>query len=46
MAKVNEKNDQEFQNFVVGQKFKQCPSCRFWVEKVSGCNHMTCRCGT
>lgn len=24
---------------------KQCPSCKFWVEKNKGCDHMTCRCG-
>ena len=23
---------------------KQCPSCKFWVEKNKGCDHMTCRC--
>jgi len=24
---------------------KRCPSCRVWIEKIEGCNHMTCRCG-
>mmetsp|Transcript_5990 Transcript_5990/g.15294 ORF Transcript_5990/g.15294 Transcript_5990/m.15294 type:complete len:345 (-) Transcript_5990:76-1110(-) len=24
---------------------KPCPACGFSTEKVSGCNHMTCRCG-
>lgn len=28
-----------------GMKFKQCPFCRFWVEKTEGCDHMRCRCG-
>ena len=36
--------DLKFFIFVKGQKFKQCPQCKFWVEKAIGCNHMTCRC--
>lgn len=25
--------------------FKRCPRCAVWVEKISGCNHMSCKCG-
>jgi len=25
--------DSQFENFVKGKKFKQCPKCKFWVEK-------------
>ncbi|KAJ7118779.1 hypothetical protein C8R44DRAFT_789258 [Mycena epipterygia] len=25
---------------------KRCPACSVWIEKIEGCNHMTCRCGT
>lgn len=25
--------------------WRQCPTCRNMVEKISGCNHMSCRCG-
>ncbi|KAH9097801.1 hypothetical protein Ae201684P_001276 [Aphanomyces euteiches] len=25
--------------------WKACPACTIFVEKVSGCNHMSCRCG-
>jgi E3 ubiquitin-protein ligase RNF144 len=37
--------DQQFFEFVKGTHYKMCPNCRFWVEKSSGCDHMTCRCG-
>lgn len=37
--------DKEFIEFAKGAKYKQCPECRFWVEKNKGCCHMTCRCG-
>ncbi len=37
--------DEDFSKFAVGQKYKQCPGCRYWVSKNEGCDHMTCRCG-
>ncbi len=39
------KDDKAFVDFVKGAKFKQCPKCKFWVERVSGCCSMACRCG-
>ena len=36
--------DKKFVEFVNGCQFKQCPNCRFWVSKIEGCDHMTCRC--
>jgi ariadne-1 len=36
--------DRLFIKFIKGTQFKQCPKCKFWVEKSSGCDHMTCRC--
>ncbi|KAJ3219023.1 hypothetical protein HDU67_003013 [Dinochytrium kinnereticum] len=28
-----------------GRGWKRCPRCRFFVEKVAGCNNVMCRCG-
>ena len=38
-------DDKKFDEFIKGQKFKQCFKCTFWVEKAEGCNYMKCRCG-
>jgi hypothetical protein len=27
------------------QGWKQCPKCRYMIERISGCGHMVCRCG-
>ena len=24
-------------------KTKQCPGCKIWIERISGCPHMTCK---
>jgi len=36
--------DDGFKQFASRQKLKQCPKCQFWVEKISGCDAMHCRC--
>ena len=41
----NKNTDDSFYKFANGKKFKQCPYCKFWVEKNEGCNHIACRCG-
>ncbi|CAK84222.1 unnamed protein product (macronuclear) [Paramecium tetraurelia] len=43
-AKNEKVLDDQFFQFVKGAKYKQCPQCKFWVEKNEGCDHMTCRC--
>ncbi|CAD8127706.1 unnamed protein product [Paramecium sonneborni] len=43
-AKNEKVLDDQFFQFVQGAKYKQCPQCKFWVEKNQGCDHMTCRC--
>jgi len=40
-ALAKQSEDAEF----VAKNFKKCPSCEMATVKVSGCNHITCRCG-
>ena len=37
--------DKQFIDFINGTHFKMCPFCKAWVEKTTGCDHMTCKCG-
>lgn len=37
--------DKKFEEFVEGSRFKRCPNCGFWVEKVDGCEYIMCKCG-
>jgi len=39
-----EASDAAFAQFASSQRLKQCPKCRWWVEKSSGCDAMHCRC--
>jgi hypothetical protein len=36
--------DEKFHTLSKASKYKQCPECKFWVERSEGCDHMTCRC--
>lgn len=40
-----EENEALFLQFATGSRFKICGRCKVWVEKQTGCNHITCRCG-
>ena len=33
-----------FADMAKQQQLKQCPKCKFWVEKADGCDAMHCRC--
>ena len=47
--KENNKEDEDdikFEEYVKGNNFKKCPKCKRWVEKISGCDHIVCPCGT
>ena len=39
-------NQKKFDDYVKGNKCKQCPTCKRWVEKNNGCDHISCLCGT
>ena len=39
-------NQKKFDDYVKGNKCKQCPTCKRWVEKNKGCDHISCLCGT
>ena len=36
--------DEVFASFASRANLKQCPKCKFWVEKTDGCDAMHCRC--
>ena len=40
-----EASDAAFASFARAQNLKQCPKCKFFVEKTDGCDAMHCRCG-
>ena len=46
LEKKDKDNDIKFEEYAKGSNFKQCPNCKRWVEKISGCNHITCPCGS
>ena len=45
MHRINNENEIKFEEYVKGNNFKQCPNCKRWAEKISGCDHIVCTCG-
>eukprot|EP00331_Platyophrya_macrostoma_P032236 CAMPEP_0176448160 /NCGR_PEP_ID=MMETSP0127-20121128/25578_1 /TAXON_ID=938130 /ORGANISM="Platyophrya macrostoma, Strain WH" /LENGTH=149 /DNA_ID=CAMNT_0017834977 /DNA_START=155 /DNA_END=604 /DNA_ORIENTATION=- len=45
VANKRDENDEKFEHFVKGMNFKKCPKCGAWVQKASGCDHISCKCG-
>jgi len=37
--------DKMFETMLKKTNFKQCPQCKFWVEREHGCDFIKCRCG-
>ena len=44
--KKDDENEKQFELYLKGSRAKQCPNCKKWVEKISGCDHITCSCGS
>ncbi|PFH50422.1 hypothetical protein AMATHDRAFT_3988 [Amanita thiersii Skay4041] len=46
-ALMNDPEEQERRNKEWAQSAgaRRCPSCQVWVQKIEGCNHITCHCG-
>lgn len=42
---LNGRAKEIFQAEVKRKKYQKCPRCKRFVEKISGCNHLTCLCG-
>ena len=40
--KCQDEIDKDFKKWKKNRIIKRCPNCKFWTEKNSGCNHMTC----
>ena len=40
--KCDDKVDKSFEKWRDSYKVKRCPKCKFFLEKISGCNHIKC----
>ncbi|KAK1436939.1 hypothetical protein QVD17_02723 [Tagetes erecta] len=45
LKKGEKSTDDMLINLAKNKKWKKCSKCNFFVEKVVGCDHITCRCG-
>ena len=42
----NAQGDSALQELAQREGWKDCPRCKFYIERSEGCNHLTCTCGT
>ncbi|CAH8327196.1 unnamed protein product [Eruca vesicaria subsp. sativa] len=45
MATNSDKEDALLIGLAEEKQWRRCPNCKFYVEKASGCFHISCRCG-
>ncbi|XP_019258441.1 PREDICTED: probable E3 ubiquitin-protein ligase RNF217, partial [Nicotiana attenuata] len=43
--RCGEVNDGAFRELAKNNKWKRCPRCRYFVERIQGCKFIYCRCG-
>ncbi|XP_006407102.2 probable E3 ubiquitin-protein ligase RNF217, partial [Eutrema salsugineum] len=43
--KSSDEEDAMLVQMAKNKQWRRCPSCKFYVEKVDGCMHISCRCG-
>ncbi|OAQ34080.1 hypothetical protein K457DRAFT_14481 [Linnemannia elongata AG-77] len=44
-SNCDKRQDKLFENLADASQWRNCPACRQKIEKASGCNHISCRCG-
>ncbi|KAL0032118.1 hypothetical protein WJX77_005784 [Trebouxia sp. C0004] len=46
LAEASRVDDSDTLSLATEKGWKRCPSCRHVIERQTGCNHITCRCGS
>ncbi|KAK6153808.1 hypothetical protein DH2020_013447 [Rehmannia glutinosa] len=41
---LNKKEKEKLKMLAIENKWKECPNCKVFVDKIDGCIHITCRC--